>query len=376
MTDSPIVAAAALSAFERTSMETSSRPHRPVAQALTRPSRITQSWTLRRDLCNCHALAEMGPGLASAPAPRGVTLSFHHSLSLGTAVALIVGLSSAIATPTQAAGSSSTAPEAATPDVKEVEQSIPVDDRAEVLGDEAATSNDWVWTVSGDSTGLHVLVAKAKHGYAWRDVTTLAEPGVPADQWVGNACLNGDGTALAVSYAPRTFANDESLFYRGAFNAIVELESGRVTKLPFRSTMGYSSPGCGADADVAFTAYSGEAAKTRVWTVNTLARTTAKPVTAKGQLTSVAPASGGLVAARGNELVRVKAAGAVNKVATAAGAVYDVHPTERDGVVYLSVTSDGQSADASLLQGTKASTFATAPLSDIGLEARTGGPSG
>jgi len=36
--------------------------------------------------------------------------------------------------------------------------------------------------------GLHVLVADARDGYAWRTAATLVESGFDADQWIGNAC--------------------------------------------------------------------------------------------------------------------------------------------------------------------------------------------
>jgi hypothetical protein len=41
--------------------------------------------------------------------------------------------------------------------------------------------------------------AAAKDGYLWRTAATLAEPGVEADAWIGNACATGDGRSVVVT---------------------------------------------------------------------------------------------------------------------------------------------------------------------------------
>ena len=72
-----------------------------------------------------------------------------------------------------------------------------------------------LWTTTGDSTGLHLLVAQARTGYAWRTAATLWEPGFETDRWVGNVCITGSGQRAAVVYAPRQFTNTDVLFQRG-----------------------------------------------------------------------------------------------------------------------------------------------------------------
>src|SRR5262245_58001486 len=84
--------------------------------------------------------------------------------------------------------------------------------RDELLGAGWQRSGDRMWTTSGDATGFHLLVAEARTGYAWRTAATLKQPGVEADQWIGNACVTGSGRRALVVYAPRTFTNKPTLF--------------------------------------------------------------------------------------------------------------------------------------------------------------------
>lgn len=45
-------------------------------------------------------------------------------------------------------------------------------------------------------------------------------------------------------YAPREFTNRENLLNAGAFAAVVDLDTGAVTKLPERYSLAYHNPGC------------------------------------------------------------------------------------------------------------------------------------
>ncbi|MGY3516760.1 SGNH/GDSL hydrolase family protein [Micromonospora sp. PTRAS2] len=76
-------------------------------------------------------------------------------------------------------------------------------------------STDRAVTTSSDATGLHLLVADEAQAYAWRTAATLAEPGLDADQWIGQACVTGSGRRAVVVYGPRTFTNREPLMQRG-----------------------------------------------------------------------------------------------------------------------------------------------------------------
>lgn len=93
-------------------------------------------------------------------------------------------------------------------------------------------SGDRIVTYDGDGTGLHVLVADAADAYTWHTAATLSEPGVDTDQWIGQTCVTGSGDRAVVVYAPRQAVNDQQGFQQGAFAAVVDLATGRVTKLP------------------------------------------------------------------------------------------------------------------------------------------------
>jgi hypothetical protein len=104
------------------------------------------------------------------------------------------------------------------------------------LGKGWKTSTDRAVIAAADSDGLHLLVADSKNAYAWTTAAVLSEPQLPADTWIGNQCVMDDHHA-AVAYAPRTFTNRPDLMMGGAFTAIVNLDDGSVTKLPFTASL-------------------------------------------------------------------------------------------------------------------------------------------
>ncbi|WP_445281912.1 golvesin C-terminal-like domain-containing protein [Streptomyces sp. DSM 118148] len=182
------------------------------------------------------------------------------------------------------------------------------EDRAAVLGKNYSSSKDVALSTSGDGTGFHVLTGKEKDGYRFTTVATLREDGFDADTWIGNACVTGSGKYAAIAYAPRTFTNNPELMVRGAFTAVVDLGSGKVTKLPFTASLAYFSPGCGTTDDVVFTqlTYDGdEAQKSRLITVDAASGKESQAAAFPGQVTSAVPTRHGIVAGHGNKLVRI-----------------------------------------------------------------------
>ncbi|MEU4338095.1 hypothetical protein AB0F59_26145 [Micromonospora lupini] len=170
--------------------------------------------------------------------------------------------------------------------------------RDTVLGKGWRSSTDIAWTTSGDAIGLHILVAKASERYAWHTITTLSEPGIEADAWIGNVCVTGSGRRLAATYAPRTFTNSGALFTRGAFTAVVDLGTGRATKLPLRASLAYYSPGCGIGESVVFTQSADEdSSRTRLVRVDARNGKRAAAVELTGQVTSAVPLADGTIAA-------------------------------------------------------------------------------
>lgn len=176
-------------------------------------------------------------------------------------------------------------------------RSLPVKERAATLGKNYRASNDIAWTTSGDGTGFHLLTGAEKDGYRWRTAASLSETGFDTDTWIGNACVTESGKHAAVAYAPRTFTNKPEMMSRGAFTAVVDLETGRITKLPFQATLGYFSPGCGHGEDAVFTALTDDTAKSpksRLVTVTAATGKVKSKVSVAGQVTSAIPVRGAL----------------------------------------------------------------------------------
>ncbi|BFO16361.1 hypothetical protein SHKM778_27490 [Streptomyces sp. KM77-8] len=199
------------------------------------------------------------------------------------------------------------------------------------LGKDWKSSADRAVTTATDAGGLKILVADSKDAYQWRTVATLAEPGMPADTWIGNACAM-DRDHVAAVYAPRTFTNKPDLMQGGAFTAIVDVKTGTVTKLPFTASLAYFDPTCNPETGTAvFTAFRDH--KTRLLTVTTSGKTTAD-ASVNGQVTSAVPVDDGLVAARGHNLVHVSPAGKSRTLTGADSVPFQIRPT-RDGVAFL-----------------------------------------
>ncbi len=217
------------------------------------------------------------------------------------------------------------------------QDSVPVKDRASVLGKAWKSSKDRAWTTSGDVSGFHVLVADAASGYAWRTAATLSEPGFDADSWIGNACVTGSGTRAVVVYAPRTFTNKPELMARGAFTAVVDLISGDVTKLQLQVSLSYYNPGCGADESAVLTQGGGEdKGATRLVRVDAVTASLAEPIELKGQVTSAVPVKGGaIVAADGARLVKVTPNGRRESVAGTDAVPFRLTPDADGGVVFM-----------------------------------------
>ncbi|MFJ2746234.1 hypothetical protein ACIO3O_41975 [Streptomyces sp. NPDC087440] len=185
---------------------------------------------------------------------------------------------------------------------------IPAAERAAKLGAQYAQSKDTAFATSGDGTGFHLLLANEANGYQWKTAATLREDGFDADSWIGNACLTASGKYAAVAYAPRTFTNKPELMVRGAFTALVDLASGKVTKLPQTASLAYFSPGCGNGDEAIFTQLSHDGDKrqqSRLVTADAKTGQLTAPITVPGQVTSAVPTKSGIIAAHGNRLVRL-----------------------------------------------------------------------
>ncbi|MFG3292860.1 Tat pathway signal protein [Streptomyces sp. NPDC048179] len=237
------------------------------------------------------------------------------------------------------------------------------------LGKGWRTSADRAVTAVADSDGLHLLVADSKSAYAWKTAAVLSEPQLPADTWIGNQCVMDDHHA-AVVYAPRTFANKPDLMMGGGFTAIVNLDDGSVTKLPFTASLAYFDPTCSpATHTAAFTALRDT--RTRLITVNTKG-TTVADTTAKGEITSAVPTKDGVIAAAGNRLVHVDREGRTAQLATTRHAPYGIHVTGDGTVSYIDRTGDSDADVQTYAHGEK-TTVASGKLTAMNLRQGTDG---
>ncbi|MFG3557453.1 SGNH/GDSL hydrolase family protein [Micromonospora sp. NPDC047557] len=242
------------------------------------------------------------------------------------------------------------------------------------LGATWQRSADRVVTTSSDETGLHVLVADAREAYRWRTAATLGEPGLPTDQWIGQVCLTGSGRRAVAVYAPREFTNRENLLNAGAFAAVVDLDTGAVSKLPERYSLAYHNPGCGAGESAVLSrlelpasSRAGTAARSTLATVDTRKPSTARKVVASGQLTSAIPVGDGIVAAKGHALLTLDREGAVRSTLRTSGSPFRLMADgPRD--VALQVAR-GNEVDLTRLAGGRLQPVATVPTGTVKLRA-------
>ncbi|MFJ2598656.1 golvesin C-terminal-like domain-containing protein [Streptomyces erythrochromogenes] len=205
-----------------------------------------------------------------------------------------------------------------------------------VLGKGWKESADRAFATSGDAAGFHLLVADKKAGYGWRSAASLSEPGFDADMWIGNACLTGSGKKAVVAYAPRTFTNKPELMARGAFTAVVDLDSGAVTKLRQQASLAYFSPGCGTGETAVLTQSGGEEKNaTRLVKVDTKSGSVSPAVELEGQVTSAIPVGDDIVAADASRLVRIDNGGRRTPIADTAEVPFALAADAEGGVVYM-----------------------------------------
>jgi hypothetical protein len=208
--------------------------------------------------------------------------------------------------------------------------------RGSVLGQSWQQSKDRAWTTSSDAAGFHILVADESSGYTWRTAASLSEPGFDTDMWIGNACVTGSGKRAVVAYAPRTFTNKDDLMARGAFTAIVDLDTGVVTKLPRQASLAYFSPGCGRGETAVFTQAGGETKNaTRLIKVDAATGKLAAPIELKGEVTSPVPVGSGIVAADSARLVKIDRSGRRTVLAATGQVPFLLKPDADGGVVYM-----------------------------------------
>ncbi|MFI5762004.1 GDSL-type esterase/lipase family protein [Streptomyces sp. NPDC051563] len=262
----------------------------------------------------------------------------RRSAAFVVAVVAAVSIGAPTVLPAQATEAPSGAVQGAVPEIgggEDHPSAVPPADRKKIIGG----AFDRAWTTSGDASGFHVLVADAKNGYGWKTAASLSEPGFDTDAWIGNACLTESGERAVVAYAPRTFTNKPELMARGAFAAVVELATGKVTKLPVQVSLAYFSPGCGEGEQAVLSQFTDESMAenaTRLVTVDAADGKTQKPLKLTGQITSAIPyGKNEVVAADGARLVKIGKDGSRKPIASTDGVPFQLTKDAAGGVTFL-----------------------------------------
>jgi hypothetical protein len=307
--------------------------------------------------------------IAESPMPWGISMR-RPAAVVSCMIATTVAVAGLVASPaTAGVARQAEDPPPAAPDR--------VADPDAVLDAGWRASTDRAVTTVGDPTGLHVLVADRAGAYQWRTVATLTEPMLEADQWIGQFCVNGAGSHAVVVYAPRAFTNRPALMEAGAFAAVVDLATGDVTKLEQRVTLAYYNPACGADGTAVLSRLeqsyqAGVPAKTWIATVDTTSATVQTEVRADGQLSSAVPVGGEIIAAKGDTLVTVGAAGETTIITHTGGAPLRLMP-EGDGGLAFQVGRDDEVDLARLADDGSTQVVETVPLGAVKLRPGAGG---
>ncbi|WBB49648.1 hypothetical protein O3597_03915 [Verrucosispora sp. WMMA2044] len=294
--------------------------------------------------------------------------------------ALLTTTFGAVAGPAQAAPTPAPAPvpapesvvDAAPQPAAEIAE-VPAGDRDTVLPKGWRSSADLAWTTSGDSRGFHLLVAEERTGYTWRTVASLSEPTISSEQWIGRACLTASGRRAVVVYQPRHFTNRSHLFDRGAFAAVVEIGTGKVTKLGLNVSIAYYNPGCGNGETAVLTqGGASDLGRTRVHLVDTVRGTVVRRQQLSGQVTSAVPYGANLAAAEGGRIFRLDRDGSRHTLATTRGVAAYLRPDSAGGLTWLEAADD-ETTLARRVQDGQVRELARGPLTGIGLDRGTDG---
>src|SRR5450755_1568546 len=215
-------------------------------------------------------------------------------------------------------------------------------DPAAVLGSGYQASHDRAVTVSGDATGLHVLVADESDGYAWRTAATLTVPGTDTTQWIGQACVTGNGQQAVVVYAPRQITNTANAMGDGALASVVDLSTGKVTPVGAGVSIAYFDPGCGTGEQAVLSqggtgagVTADQAYDTHLMTLNTVTGKVTADVRVPGEVTSAVPYNGRVAAVSGTGVVSIGPDGGAQVLAHVSGTAFRLSPDASGGLGFL-----------------------------------------
>ena len=257
-----------------------------------------------------------------------------------TAVCAALGVLAVTVVPASAAPAAASPPR---PSVRTGAAGVPAaaakrSDSLAVRAVQPVAAGDEVVAGRGDSEGWHLFAASSGAPGSWSPLATLApavvNPG--AVPWTGRQCLTGDGRYVVAVVAPWSANNVPAGMDRGGIAYVVDAHSGIVRPLLTGVSLHYFNPSCGTGSAVALTRYVGADEQTTQLVVADAS--TALPVsvqTVAGQLTAAVPApGGGVIAARGAEIVRVSG-GQATRLAGVDGQPFDLVANAAGGVDFL-----------------------------------------
>ncbi|MFG3554804.1 hypothetical protein ACGGAQ_10450 [Micromonospora sp. NPDC047557] len=310
----------------------------------------------------------------AGPARAGVT---RRALAAITAALLIAsGLTAVAASPAVAAPTPDSAALGKDPSAVAVDPApqpapeiaaVPAEDRDKLLPRGWRSSTDLAWTTTGDSNGFHLLVAEARTGYTWRTAATLVEPTISSEQWIGNACLTASGRRAVVVYQPRHFTNRSHLFDRGAFAAVVDVPTGRVTKLGLNVSIAYHNPGCGNGETVTLSqGGASDLGQTRVHLIDTTTGRVIRRHQIAGQVTSTIPFGDNMAAAEDGQLFAIASDGSRRTLAKTEGVGAFLRPDRDGGITWLEAADEKTTVVRRVHRNTVRE-LARGPLTAVGL---------
>jgi hypothetical protein len=217
----------------------------------------------------------------------------------------------------------------------------------QVFGPGAARARDVAIEGWGDAAGYHLDIGREAAGFSWREVAVLRPAGLDESSWTGYQCISGDGRYAAVAVLPTSAVNLGTARDRGAFAYSLDLATGKVVPVASGVGLKYYSPGCGSGDTAVFTLdLASNDAASELITADLATGAVTATVKVSGQVTSAIPTGAGMVGVMGSKVVALSATGKPTVLATAAGDVYDLHPSADGGLSFLSATPMARTSNA------------------------------
>lgn len=209
------------------------------------------------------------------------------------------------------------------------------------LGKDWSDSSDVLVTGAGDSNGFHLYVARERDAFAWSTLATLSASSLDMGPWMGETCVTGSGRYAVAVFAPKMAANKPALVRGGGIAAVVDIASGKATRVATGLQLAYFNPACGPDDRALLTRAVGEDMQgTELLTVDAAAHRVTQTRRIAAQLTTpTATADGDYGIARGR-LVKVGPSGGLTELARPAGPVSTMRGTAHNGVDLVAIKGE------------------------------------